>query len=217
MVTSSNPHNCRLPMNRWTTSSLVAVTLAAVVWACSSSRSPSSAPTTLATPTVSAIAVSGVAPSISSSSQFLALATFSDRTTQTVTAQANWQSSVPSVATVSSTGIVTGVTTGGTDITATYQGVTGLLQITIASPSPSPSPSPIGEPGLPSRTTTKNGTNICALDDIIHPAPCINSSFGDATALCNDGARSCSTSNSGTCSSHQGVWCFVCPGGLCPP
>jgi hypothetical protein len=69
--------------------------------------------------------------------------------------------------------------------------------------------SPAGGLTLPSRSA-----NVCNLDDIVHPDSCINSSFGNATALCTDGARSCSTNNSGTCS---GVYCFVCPGALCPP
>ncbi len=82
-------------------------------------------------------------------------------------------------------------------------------------PSPSPSPAPIGAPGLPS-TGTQNGKAVCQLASIIHPAACVNNGFGDATAVCNDGARSCSTSNSGTCSANRGVYCWVCPGPLCP-
>lgn len=40
-------------------------------------------------------------------------------------------------------------------------------------------------------------------------------SCGTATARCNDGTLSCSQNRSGTCSSHQGVSCFICPGLLC--
>jgi fibronectin type III domain protein len=76
-------------------------------------------------------------------------------------------------------------------------------------------PTPVAAPGLPSRTAV-GAKFACSLDAIVHPASCVNNSFGNATALCNDGARSCSTSNSGTCSSHSGVYCYVCPGGLCP-
>jgi hypothetical protein len=35
------------------------------------------------------------------------------------------------------------------------------------------------------------------------------------TAKCNDGSYSCSQNRSGTCSSHGGVGCWVCPGPLC--
>jgi hypothetical protein len=41
-------------------------------------------------------------------------------------------------------------------------------------------------------------------------APC-----GPATAVCRDGTLSCSQNRSGTCSSHGGVACWICPGRLC--
>jgi CarboxypepD_reg-like domain/Bacterial Ig-like domain (group 2) len=82
-------------------------------------------------------------------------------------------------------------------------------------PTPTPAPGPITAPGLPSRTAVGNVFK-CSLGDIVHPASCVNDMFGNATAICGDGARSCSSSNSGTCSSHSGVYCFVCPGPLCP-
>lgn len=40
-------------------------------------------------------------------------------------------------------------------------------------------------------------------------------SCGTPTARCRDGAWSCSRNRSGTCSSHGGVACWVCPGPLC--
>lgn len=40
-------------------------------------------------------------------------------------------------------------------------------------------------------------------------------SCSSATAVCSDGTRSCSRNRSGTCSSHNGVRCWVCPGPLC--
>ncbi|MBE3123251.1 MAG: carboxypeptidase regulatory-like domain-containing protein, partial [Planctomycetes bacterium] len=43
-------------------------------------------------------------------------------------------------------------------------------------------------------------------------APC-----GTATAFCNDGWYSCSQNRSGTCSTHGGVRCWICPGVLCNP
>jgi carboxypeptidase family protein len=83
-------------------------------------------------------------------------------------------------------------------------------------PSPTPTPGPIGAPGLPSRTPINSTTFTCSLDAIIHPAQCVNDSFGNATALCADGARSCSSNSGGTCSTHGNVYCWVCPGALCP-
>jgi hypothetical protein len=226
-----------------------------------------------------------------------------------VTNQASWQSSNLSVAAVNIAGVVTGISAGEVDITATYQSVIGRSHVILmrstpttftvsgavtdatsggvlpgisigsstgqsavtnsggnyvmsgvpgggvtltasatgyqsmsktavitsdipidfvlarvasspapAPPAPAPNPTPappVGEPGLPARTAVGSAFS-CALSSIVHPASCVNSMFGDAAALCNDGARSCSANNSGTCSSHNGVYCFVCPGPLCP-
>jgi hypothetical protein len=45
---------------------------------------------------------------------------------------------------------------------------------------------------------------------------CINGGhLGTPTAKCGDGAWSCSTTASGTCSGHGGIACRVCPGALC--
>src|SRR5262245_14562151 len=78
-------------------------------------------PTTTTTPTVSTVSVSGNAPIVGATSQFTATAALSNSTTQKVTAQATWASSNDSVATVSSTGLVTGVSAGSADISATFQ------------------------------------------------------------------------------------------------
>jgi hypothetical protein len=43
----------------------------------------------------------------------------------------------------------------------------------------------------------------------------IAASCGTATAICNDKTYSCSQNRSGTCSSHSGVSCWICPGPLC--
>lgn len=42
-----------------------------------------------------------------------------------------------------------------------------------------------------------------------------NASCGVATARCNDGTYSCSQNRPGTCSQHNGVACWICPGRLC--
>jgi hypothetical protein len=42
-----------------------------------------------------------------------------------------------------------------------------------------------------------------------------SASCGKPTAGCKDGTWSCSQNRSGTCSSHGGVSCWVCPGPLC--
>src|SRR5947209_130660 len=101
--------------------------LALLLWACGGSTS--STPSAPSTPTLTSVAVSGTTPSVGSSSQFTATANFSNGTNQSITNQATWQSSSASVATVSSSGLVTATNSGETDIRATYQSLSGTLHI----------------------------------------------------------------------------------------
>lgn len=57
--------------------------------------------------------------------QFIAIARFSDNTTQDITIDANWASSDVSVATINDTGTATGVAIGTTTISASFAGSTG--------------------------------------------------------------------------------------------
>jgi len=114
--------------------SAAAITAATIASACgSSSPSTSTTPTTPA-PTVASVSVTGVAPGIGASTQFVATATLSNGSTQTVTSQASWQSSNTAVATVTSSGVVTSVAAGDAEIAATYQNVRGGVRITIERP-----------------------------------------------------------------------------------
>ncbi len=70
---------------------------------------------------------------------------------------------------------------------------------TPAPPTP-PTPTP---PPPPGDSMTCTGSTPAT-------APC-----GKPTARCNDGTYSCSQNRSGTCSSHDGVSCWICPGNLC--
>jgi len=66
--------------------------------------------------------------------QFTATAISSKPSVTDITSQATWSSSDQSVATVSSTGIVTGIAPGPTNITAFYAGVTSApISITVIS------------------------------------------------------------------------------------
>ena len=67
-------------------------------------------------------------------------------------------------------------------------------EVTVAS---APTPTPTPPPPTPS---------VCG--------PAV-AACGQATARCNDGTYSCSQNRSGTCSSHGGVQCWICPGRLC--
>jgi len=95
--------------------------------------STGTAPTSAAA-TVTSVTVTGGTPTVGNTVQFVATARMSNTTVQDVTTVATWQSSNPAVATVSATGSVRAVTGGTADITATYQGVRGILSITIALP-----------------------------------------------------------------------------------
>ena len=63
--------------------------------------------------------------------QCSATAFFSDRTSLDVTSQATWVSSNTSVATVNSSGLVTHVGSGSTEIRVTYRGATGSFTLTL--------------------------------------------------------------------------------------
>ena len=81
--------------------------------------------------TVTSIVLYGTTTIVSgATSQLIASATLADGSAQVVTNLATWQSSNPSAATVSSSGLVTWVATGVTTITATYLGTTGSVDIT---------------------------------------------------------------------------------------
>jgi hypothetical protein len=95
--------------------------------ACSGSSAPSTP-----TASVSTISVAGTPPALGSSSQFSAVAVFNNNSTVTVTSQATWQSSNPSVATVSGAGNVTAVAAGPVQISASYSNVVGSLTFTVA-------------------------------------------------------------------------------------
>jgi hypothetical protein len=108
-----------------------AIVFAAGVFAaaCASKANPV-APTPTA-PTASAGVVAGASTS-GASFQLTATARMTDDTTRDVTGTATWSSSNSSLATVSSTGMVTVVGGGELDLRATYQNVTGSLHLLTA-------------------------------------------------------------------------------------
>ena len=115
--------------------SYVAVCAAAVCLAAcgGGSKAPTSPTVTVQSVTV---ATAGNAPSTmfpGETRQFVATATQSNGTTTDVTNLATWQSSAPTLATVSPSGLVTAAAEGGADITATYSGVRGVLHTDVQS------------------------------------------------------------------------------------
>lgn len=107
-----------------------AVALTLFTGACGSATSPTTT-TTTTTVTLSTVVVSGSPPVLGATSQFTATAKMSDATTQDVTSQATWASSDTSIATVSSSGFVEGLSAGQVKITATYQNLTGSHTFTV--------------------------------------------------------------------------------------
>ncbi len=117
---------------------------AAIVFAtaCGSNPVSSTAPTPVTpspqppvAPALVSMTVSGPA-AISSSAQMTASAHYSDGSIRDVTSLASWESSAPPFATVSSTGAVTAVATGNTELRATYQNVVGTMRVAVTKTPP---------------------------------------------------------------------------------
>jgi len=85
------------------------------------------------TPTVTAVTVSGAgSPGVGDTVQLTATATFSDGTTQTVTAQATWESSNQAIVTITSGGLASFLAQGDADIKATFKAVAGTSHVTVS-------------------------------------------------------------------------------------
>ncbi|MGH8337035.1 MAG: Ig-like domain-containing protein, partial [Gammaproteobacteria bacterium] len=63
---------------------------------------------------------------------FTATATFSDQSTQNVTASATWNSMQPTIASVTATGVVTGLKQGSLSIQATFDNVPGSTNLSVS-------------------------------------------------------------------------------------
>lgn len=87
-------------------------------------------------PVLTAIAVEPVDPilNVGIDEQFFATGTYSDGSTPDVTALVVWASSDPLTATISSTGLVSTLAAGVSEISATLDGVTGFTTLTALPP-----------------------------------------------------------------------------------
>ncbi len=117
-------------------------------------------------PTLLSIAVTPVNPSITAGNQqqFTATGTYSDGSHQDLTHTATWTSSLPSVATISGTGLATGVAAGSTTIQATSGSIYGTTTLTVTatgnftiSASPASLTLAQGSPGTSTITTAVSG------------------------------------------------------------
>jgi hypothetical protein len=84
--------------------------------------------------TLVSIAVAPAVPNIGIGGlqQFTAVGTFTDGSTQDISDVASWSSSVASVATISSTGLAMGWSSGTSVIAATFSGATGSTTLTVS-------------------------------------------------------------------------------------
>ena len=85
-------------------------------------------------------------PALGQTQQFTATGTYSDDTTQDITDQVAWSSTNPSVVTINTTGLATGVSEGGAGINATLSGVSGGTGVEVGKPSLWVD---VGQPGEP--------------------------------------------------------------------
>jgi len=86
--------------------------------------------------------------------QFTATGTYSDSSTQDITSTCSWASSNPSIATIDSNGLATGVAKGSVTITASQDGVTGSTTLSVNLPLVSIEVTPTA----PNNTTSVGGT-----------------------------------------------------------
>ena len=85
-----------------------------------------------AAPSILAITVAGnAALKAGQTSQLTATVSFTDGTSRDATNVAKWTSNVPSVATISSTGLVTAYAAGSANMTASFQTYPGSLVVTV--------------------------------------------------------------------------------------
>jgi hypothetical protein len=92
--------------------------------------------TVTGSPVLVSIAVTPVNPSITvgGQQQFTATGTYSDGSHQDLTSTATWTSSTPTVATINSTGLATGVSAGSTTIQAAVGTINGSTGLTVTQP-----------------------------------------------------------------------------------
>jgi uncharacterized protein YjdB len=131
-------------------------------------------------PVVNSLSVTGTSPmTVGQQAQYTAIANMSDGSSPNVTSQSQWTSTNPSVATVDSNGVVTAIAQGTTTITATYQGQTGIVPLTVNNGTPPPPTEP-DLIGLEADLTA--GVPNVDLANLINGNPLTGGSPGDVIA-----------------------------------
>jgi uncharacterized protein YjdB len=112
----------------------------ATITATSEGQAGTSTVTVQAPAPVATVTVSPSAPNVSIGASTQLTATLKDASGNVLTGRTiTWSSSATSIATVSSTGLVTGVAAGQATVTATSEGQSGTSTITVPAPPPPPS------------------------------------------------------------------------------
>ena len=86
--------------------------------------------------TLSSLTISGAGPlAAGASEQLSAQGTFTDNSTQSMTSQVTWQSSDPTVASISGSGLLTAIKGGSITVTASENSVSGTATVVVSAPS----------------------------------------------------------------------------------
>lgn len=113
--------------------------------------------------------------------QFTATGSFSDGTSENLTNSVKWTSSNTSIATISSSGLVSGNSVGSVTITAVSGSISGSTSLSVAQPSGPPAPPvsqvPLVQTNYQSFTSYYMGAPPTAGGSSCSPAPCIAQSF----------------------------------------
>lgn len=188
-----------------------------VIGGAAPSPSPTPAPTPTPTPTPTTFTVSGTVTDGTSGGVLPNVniqTTDATNATKTTTTNASGNYSVSGIAAglLTVTGSATSYQSASKAVTVSADARVDLVLQRVApapSPTPTPTPSPTPSPTPTPIPSPPPGSNICTVSSPISAA------CGTATAVCKDGTYSCSQNRNGTCSFHDGVSCWICPGVLC--
>lgn len=113
---------------------------------------------------------------------------------------------------------LSGVTAGSVPLSATAAGYQpATIQISLSG---NTTVNFVLQRSAPTTTTSTPATTTVGATTTVpgQGATCpVSAAPSGTTAICNDGTVSQSQMRSGTCSSHNGVACWICPGVLCNP
>ena len=118
---------------------------------------------------------------------FIAIGAFSDSSTQDLTSQVVWASATTSVASISASGLATGLAPGSSFISARLGSASGLAVLTVtvsATPSPITAPAPTPNPA-PSPTPASTFTPLTAPTQAATPTPTLTPTPTSAPAIPN--------------------------------